>query len=143
MRQYRKAERGSTICEVVIGGTRLPLYGRDRVLSPYFMGDSSAANFPETCGAARRDSHFPRFLASDVTYRVFACAETAPDGLHCRAMGYAAPPPRILRRMANWYRPGDARISRAAIRATRPTGMNSCPFSTPRKMILAAASGLR
>jgi hypothetical protein len=143
LRQYRKAERGSTTREVVLGGTRLPLYGREHLISPYFIDDGSAAIFPETCGAARRDSHFTRFQASDVTYRVFACAQTTPDSLHCRTMGYAAPPPRILRRMANWYRPGDARISRAAIRATRPTGMNSCPFSTPRKMIVAAASGLR
>lgn len=143
MRQYRKAERGSTTCEVVLGGTRLPLCGHERVLSPYFNDYDSAAIFPETCGAVRRDSYFPRFLASDVTYRVFASAETAPDGLHCRTMCYAAPPPRILRRMANWYRPGDARISRAAIRATRPTEMNSRPLPTPRKMISAAASGLR
>lgn len=143
MRQYRKAERGSAIFEVVLGGTRLPLYGREHVLSPYFMDEDSAVFFPETCGAARRDSHFTKFLASDVTYRVFASAQTTPDSRYCRAMGYAAPPPRILRRMANWYRPGDARISRDAIRATRPTGMNSRPLSTPRKMIVAAASGLR
>ena len=124
-------------------GTRLPHYERERVLSLYFMGDGSAAIFSKTCEAARRDSHFTRFQASDVTYRAFACAETAADSLHCRAMGYAASPPRILRRMANWYRPGDARISRDAIRATRPTGMNSRPLSTPRKIISAAASGLR